>query len=155
MLFGKSNDTNRVLNIADKDMKLISESVLMDTLTPEELSQVCESVTVANSLVDDGIITEKSIMRMNAAKRLNRAFKTSVYTIARENADPLFGKLVTTWKMQRALECALAQKYSAEATRRTKLTIANMDTARARKSIGNSSVLATAIEKAKAQFNVR
>ena len=151
MLFNsvKSED---IFGMTKQDEQLITEAVLCDVLSKSELQELTETADVCNELKDLGVVTEKTIVRLDKKAKLSRAFKTAVFTIAREKKDPKFKKLLTVWKMERALEAYLMKKYQAEATKRAKIAVARLG--KGNKDTKNG-VVAKASKKAKADANVK
>jgi hypothetical protein len=151
MLFNsvKSED---IFGMTKQDEQLITEAVLCDVLSKSELQELTETADVCNELKDLGVVTEKTIVRLDKKAKLSRAFKTAVFTIAREKKDPKFKKLLTVWKMERALEAYLMKKYQAEATKRAKLAVARLG--KGNKDTKNG-VVAKASKKAKADAGVK
>ena len=140
-----------IFGMTQQDEQLITEAVLCDTLSNEELQELTETADVCDELKSLGVVTEKTIVRLDKKAKLSRAFKTAVFTIAREKKDPKFKKLLTVWKMERTLEAYLMKKYQAEGMKRAKLAVARMgkgnkDTKRA--------VVAKAVKNAKKLANV-
>ena len=140
-----------IFGMTQQDEQLITEAVLCDTLSNEELQELTETADVCDELKSLGVVTEKTIVRLDKKAKLSRAFKTAVFTIAREKKDPKFKKLLTVWKMERTLEAYLMKKYQAEGMKRAKLAVARMgkgnkDTKRA--------VVAKAVKNAKRLANV-
>lgn len=129
---------------------LVVESLIADNLSNEEISEMTESSEVCNDLVSMGIVTEKTIVRLDKKAKISRAYKTAVFTIAREKKDPKFKKLVTVWRMERALEAYLMKKYHAEAMKRAKVAVAKLNSTR---KDTKGRVIAKAVSKAKKQFN--
>ena len=129
---------------------LVVESLIADNLSNEEISEMTESSEVCNDLVSMGIVTEKTIVRLDKKAKISRAYKTAVFTIAREKKDPKFKKLVTVWRMERALEAYLMKKYHAEAMKRAKVAGAKLNSTR---KDTKGRVIAKAVSKAKKQFN--
>ena len=148
MLFGK-NTTSSIFNIPEDDGMLICEAMLAD-MPSEDIEELCESGDVCQELVNAGIVTERTIVRLDKQAKLSRAFKTAVFTVAREKKDPKYKKLVTCWKAERALEAYLMKKYKAEATKSAKAMIAKANTA---KRDTQSGVVAKAVAGAKKKFN--
>lgn len=150
MLFNKDYNTFDLLRISEEDAKLITESLILDNLSKEEVSELTESADVCNDLTSLGIVTEKTIVRLDKTAKISRAYKTAVFTIAREKKDRDFKRLVTIWRMERTLEAKLMKKYHAEALKRAKASVAKLNSA---KKDTKSGVVAKAVNKAKAQFN--
>ena len=150
MLLGKTN-FGETLGCSDKDAMLIFEAVLADTMTSEEMQSVVESAAETSFLVDNEIVLEKTIVRMDKKAKLQKALKTATFTIAREKNDPKFKKLLTIWRLERALEAYLLKKYHNEALRRAKASVQRAGKLSA--TAGNKSKKVTsAIDKAKSQF---
>ena len=125
MLFNtvKSED---IFGMTKQDEQLITEAVLRDVLSNDEIQELTETADVCEELKDLGVVTEKTIVRLDKKAKLSRAFKTAVFTIAREKKDPKFKKLLTVWKMERTLEAYLMKKYQAEGMKRAKLAVARL-----------------------------
>ena len=149
MLFSE-HKVSDVTGVSEEATQLVSEAALADTLTNEELEELTESADVCKDMVDNGIVMERSIVRLDKKAKISRAYKTAVFTIAREKKDPKFKKLLTVWKMERTLEAYLMKKYHAEAMKRAKLAVAKLGSGN--KDTKNK-VVGKAVAKAKAQFN--
>lgn len=149
MLFSEHRVSD-VTGVSEEATQLVSEAALADTLTNEELEELTESAEVCKDMVDNGIVMERSIVRLDKKAKISRAYKTAVFTIAREKKDPKFKKLLTVWKMERTLEAYLMKKYHAEAMKRAKLAVAKLGSGN--KDTKNK-VVGKAVAKAKAQFN--
>ena len=149
MLFSE-HKVSDVTGVSEEATQLVSEAALADTLTNEELKELTESAEVCKDMVDNGIVMERSIVRLDKKAKISRAYKTAVFTIAREKKDPKFKKLLTVWKMERTLEAYLMKKYHAEAMKRAKLAVAKLGSGN--KDTKNK-VVGKAVAKAKAQFN--
>ena len=149
MLFSE-HKVSDVTGVSEEATQLVSEAALADTLTNEELEELTESAEVCKDMVDNGIVMERSIVRLDKKAKISRAYKTAVFTIAREKKDPKFKKLLTVWKMERTLEAYLMKKYHTEAMKRAKLAVAKLGSGN--KDTKNK-VVGKAVAKAKAQFN--
>ena len=115
-----------IFGMTQQDEQLITESVLCDMLSNAEIKELTETADVCEELKSLGVVTEKTIVRLDKKAKLSRAFKTAVFTIAREKKDPKFKKLLTVWKMERTLEAFLMKKYQAEGMKRAKLAVARL-----------------------------
>jgi hypothetical protein len=96
--------------VAEHD-QLINEAILYQegvTLTEEE----------ALMLVDAGILSERTIVKMDKFANKNRDLKKAVLVIAREKNDPAFKKLVVVYKMKKKLIGILVKKYGSQAKAR-------------------------------------
>ena len=150
MLFNKSFSTADVLRISEEDTQLVAEAMLIDALSNEELHELTEAADVCNDLTSMGIVTEKTIVRLDKKAKISRAYKTAVFTVAREKKDRDFKRLVTIWRMERTLEAKLMKKYHAEAMKRAKVAVAKLNSGR---KDTKGRVIAKAVSKAKKQFN--
>ena len=137
--------------MTQQDEQLITESVLCDMLSNDELKELTETADVCEELKSLGVVTEKTIVRLDKKAKLSRAFKTAVFTIAREKKDPKFKKLLTVWRMERSLEAFLMKKYQAEGMKRAKLAVARLG--KGKKDTANG-VVAKASKSAKKAANV-
>ena len=125
---------------------LIVESAMLETLSVEDLDVFMESVDEQQNAQQEEVLVERSIVRLDKQAKLTQAQKTAVFTIAKEKNDPMMKKLITVWRIERALEEKLLRKYGNEGMRRAR---AAMDKA------GNSksSVVKKAADNVKKQFN--
>ena len=152
MLLGKNTDVTEGVVLSEKDAQLILESVLDALLTEDEVQGIIESASEAQYLVSNEIVMEKTIVRMDKKAKLQKALKTATFTIAREKKDQKFLKLLTIWRIERALEAYLLKKYHNEALRRAKAAVQRAGKISA--GTGNKSkAVSSAIDKAKSQFN--
>nr|DAJ68118.1 MAG TPA: hypothetical protein [Caudoviricetes sp.] len=124
------NDYGIVAEGMDSEISLestsaIAGSLLMEYCTPDEISAFLENSSEVELAQNEELLTEKTILKMDKVARLNRAYKTSIFQVAREKKDPLFKKLLTVWKMERFLEGKLEKKYGNEGRRRAKKVVAN------------------------------
>ena len=98
----------------------LAEAVFMNTLTPEELSELSENSVEMSRLVDEGLLSEKTIVKFDKKAKTERATQQAVLQIAREKKDRDFNKLIRVWKMRRALIEKLNKKYWSQAKARAK-----------------------------------
>ena len=149
MLFNETK-VQDVTGISEEATQLVAEAALIDNLSNAELEELVESAEVCKDLVSTGAVMERTIVRLDKKAKISRAYKTAVFTIAREKKDPKFKKLLTVWKMERTLEAYLMKKYHAEAMKRAKLAVAKLGSGN--KDTKNK-VVGKAVAKAKQQFN--
>jgi len=149
MLFNRTGnfDEGTDENISTEATNFIMEAFLKEEFTPEEMSMFLENQSEVDDAVNNNILMEKTIVRLDKKAKLSKATKMAVFTIAKEKNDPKFKKLLTVWKMERFLEAYLYKKYGNEAARRAKKAIANS----AKKS--NSELIKKAAERSKSAFN--
>ena len=149
MLFNKTS-LDEVMQISEESNAMIAEAMISDQLTKDEICELTSCAEACNELKDLGIVTEKTIVRLDKRAKLSRAFQTAVFTIAREKKDPLMKKLLTVWRMERTLEAKLMKKYHAEAMKRAKSSVAKLASA---KRDTKKAVIQKAVSSAKSQFN--
>lgn len=149
MLINRFSDIDS-LQFSEDDARLITEAAICDNLSKEEIMELTESHDVCNELVNMGVVTERTIVRLDKQAKITRAYKTAIFTIAREKKDPLFKKLVTTWRIERTLESKLMKKYHTEAMKRAKASVAKLGSG---KKDTKNKVVTKAVNAAKAQFN--
>jgi hypothetical protein len=148
MIFGKTGTpVSENDEITMESAALIMESVLLEHLTPDEISAFITDHNEVNAAYQDDVLLEKSIVRLDRAARLSQAQKIATFSIAKERNDPLFKKLVTVWRMERYLEAVLFKKYGSQAMRVARETVSKATSSR-------SSVVKRAASKAHSQLNM-
>jgi len=98
---------------------LISEAILQDELTEEELSEFLQSPEY-DEAVALGMLSEKTIVRFDKTAKLSRAESQAILAIAREKGDRDFKKLITIWKVRKHLLDKLTKKYRGQAASRVR-----------------------------------
>ena len=109
----------------------LAEAVFMNTLTPEELSELSENSVEMSRLVDEGLLSEKTIVKFDKKAKTERPTQQAVLQIAREKKDRDFNKLIRVWKMRRALIEKLNKKYWSQAKARAKKMVNKAKTSKA------------------------
>lgn len=146
----KKYEAKDCVGATDESTQIISEAILAEQLSRSELDELCEAADVCNDLVEQGIVQERTIVRLDKHAKLNRAFMAAVFQIAKEKNDPKFKKLLTIWNAERKLEKYLINKYQSAAMKRAKVAVANLGK---RKKDTTNRVVAKAVSGAKKQFN--
>ena len=146
----KKYEAKDCVGATDESTQIISEAILAEQLSRPELDELCESADVCNDLVEQGIVQERTIVRLDKHAKINRAFMAAVFQIAKEKNDPRFKKLLTIWRTERKLEKELISKYQSQAMKRAKVAVANLGK---RKKDTPNRVVAKAVSGAKKQFN--
>jgi len=149
MLYDKYTATE-CTGATDEAIQLISEAILCEQLTNEEIQELTESRDASKDLVEMGIVQERSIVRLDKKAKISRATMTAIFTIAKEKNDRDYKKLVTLWRLERVQEAKLRRKYYAMALKRAKISVANLG--KHKKDTPNE-VVAKAVKGAKKQFN--
>lgn len=102
---------------------MIIECALLDEFSNEEIETLTENTYDLGKAVNEDILVERSIVRLDKQAKKNKAFKMAVFQIAKEKNDRDFKKLMTIWKLERFLEGKLVKRYSAQAEQLAKKTL--------------------------------
>jgi len=150
MLFNKNGNLNQEEEVLSTEaVNYIMEAFVKEEFTPDEMSMFLENQTEIDDAINNNILMEKTIVRLDKKAKLSKARKMAVFTIAKEKNDPKFKKLLTVWKMERFLEDYLDKKYGNEASRRAKKVVSNS----AKSSSGT--MIKRAAERAKNTFETK
>lgn len=98
---------------------LISEAILADSMTEEELQEFAQSPEM-NEYIGMGVLNEKTIVRFDKTAKLSRAESQAILAIAREKGDRDFKKLITIWKIRKLLLGKIERKYRGQAQSRVR-----------------------------------
>lgn len=131
--------------VSDEAMAYIIEGAMAD-LSSEDITMFLESASEVSAAMDDNVLLEKTIIRLDKHAKLSKARKMAIFTVAKEKNDPNFKKLLKVWQMERYLEALLDKKYGNEGMRRARKSVA-----KAAKS--GSNMVKKAANKAKSMFN--
>lgn len=101
---------------------LIMTAALLESNTHDEIQAFLES-DESPLAIREGVLMEKTIVKLDKNAQVSQARKMAIFTIAKEKNDINFRKLVTIWRMERKLEGVLDKKYGPEATRRAKKAV--------------------------------
>ena len=102
---------------------MIIECAILDTFSTEEIESLTENTYDLGKAVNEDILVERSIVRLDKEAKKNKAFKVAVFQVAKEKGDRDFKKLLTIWKLERFLEGKLVKRYSAQAKQLAKETM--------------------------------
>lgn len=120
MLFDNNNGTMGGDAISTEAMSCIVGAAMCESLTADEIEDFVSDAKATTTAVTEGVLMEKTIVRLDKKARLQSYYKAAIFTIAKENNDRDFKKLLTIWKTERALEAKLEKKYKNEAMKRAK-----------------------------------
>lgn len=102
--------------MSKEDSALILEAVILDTLSSEEIVYTLENfMPDLNKAVDEELVQERSIVRLDKAAKISKATRTAEYNMAKKRNDPIFKSLLTIWKAERYLTDKLHQRYGMKA----------------------------------------
>lgn len=129
MIFDKDGLVINEYDSVTENTALIIECAILDTFSSEEIESLTENTYDLGKAVNEDILVERSIVRLDKEAKKNRAQKMAVFQIAKEKGDRDFKKLLTLWKLERFIEKKLEKRYSAqakqlakEALKKTKMT---------------------------------
>lgn len=94
---------------------LIIECAILDTFSSEEIENLTENTYDLGKAINEDILVERSIVRLDKEAKKNKAYKMAIFQIAKEKNDRDFKKLLTLWKLERFIEAKLEKRYSAQA----------------------------------------
>lgn len=126
MIFAKSAAEQQEFNndeISLESMALITEAAILEHASDADIDAFLNDGLETSAVEQEGILTERSIVRLDKKAKLSQMQKVAVFTIAKEKNDPLMKKLVTVWRLERSLEEKLLRKYGNEGARRAKVSM--------------------------------
>ena len=108
------------------DEAVIAAAFLQDLASGAEISELASSYEAMNDISDMmGIAMERTIVRLDKNARFKYLRKANTLNLARKDMHPKFKKLLTVWKMERALEGELDRIYRNKATQLARQQIKN------------------------------
>ena len=120
MIFDKNG---LVINEYDNETEttaLIIECAILDTFSSEEIESLTENTYDLGKAINEDILVERSIVRLDKEAKKNRAYKMAIFQVAKEKGDRDFKKLLTLWKLERFIEQKLERRYFAQAKQKAK-----------------------------------
>lgn len=148
MIFGKNGFVSEENESTVEESSLILEAAIMDTFSNEEIEEALENTHDIDIAVNQGIVMEKTIVRLDKKAKQNKAEKMAIFTLAKERKDPDFKKLLNVWRIERFLEAKLEKKFGAKAKTKAREVMRNA-------SKSKSKMIKTATAKAKKMVNVK
>ena len=112
------DDKGLEINEYDNDAEvssLIIECAILDAFSNEEIESVTENTYDLGKAVNEDILVERSIVRLDKEAKKSRAYKMAIFQVAKERKDKDFKKLITLWKLERFIEDKLEKRYAAQA----------------------------------------
>lgn len=110
--------------ISEEGLRTIAEAVVVDAALNEGLSSLEEGV---EELVAEGVLHEKTVIRLDKEAKYNQALKITVLQMAKESNDPDFKKFVVVKKLEKKLEDKLMKKYASRANKIAKAAAQKWD----------------------------
>ena len=99
---------------------MIIECALLDEFSNEEIETLTENTYDLGKAINEDILVERSIVRLDKEAKKNRAYKMAIFQVAKEKGDRDFKKLLTLWKLERFIEQKLEKRYFAQAKQKAK-----------------------------------
>jgi hypothetical protein len=115
MIFDKDG---LVINEYDNETEvsaLLIECAILDTFSSEEIESLTENTYDLGKAINEDVLVERSIVRLDKEAKKNKAYKMAIFQVAKEKKDRDFKKLLTLWKLERFIEAKLEKRYSAQA----------------------------------------
>ena len=112
------DDNGLIINEFDNETEvnaLIIECAILDTFSNEEIESLTENTYDLGKAINEDILVERSIVRLDKEAKKNKAYKMAIFQIAKEKNDRDFRKLLTLWKLERFIEAKLEKRYGAQA----------------------------------------
>ena len=117
------DDNGLIINEFDNETEvnaLLVECAILDTFSNEEIESLTENTYDLGKAINEDILVERSIVRLDKAAKMNKAYKMAIFQIAKEKGDRDFKKLLTLWKLERFIEKKLEKRYAAQANQLAK-----------------------------------
>ena len=112
------DDNGLIINEFDNETEvnaLLVECAILDTFSNEEIEALTENTYDLGKAINEDILVERSIVRLDKEAKKNKAYKMAIFQIAKEKGDRDFKKLLTLWKLERFIEAKLEKRYAAQA----------------------------------------
>jgi hypothetical protein len=112
------DDNGLIINEFDNETEvnaLLVECAILDTFSNEEIEALTENTYDLGKAINEDILVERSIVRLDKEAKKNKAYKMAIFQVAKEKNDRDFRKLLTLWKLERFIEAKLEKRYGAQA----------------------------------------
>ena len=112
------DDNGLIINEFDNETEvnaLLVECAILDTFSNEEIEALTENTYDLGKAINEDILVERSIVRLDKEAKKNKAYKMAIFQVAKEKKDRDFRKLLTLWKLERFIEAKLEKRYGAQA----------------------------------------
>ena len=146
-----SGSGNAAPLVDTNDSKLIMGAALYEAWGAEDCEAICAESSYVKELLENEVVTERTIVKLDKKAKLKGAQRTAVYSIARKRKDSDFKKLLTLWRLEAKLDKKLWKKYQNEALKVAKNQLRNRALPQAQAK--HSPAVKNAIAKAKKQLN--
>lgn len=120
-----TNNYNESASINEelKNPNELLEAYIADELkfAPEEALKEFVNSPEAEAMIEAGIITRKTLVRLSKNDDLSRRTTMAAFQLAKEADDPLWNQLVKNRVRERELIAKITQKYSSRATKAARI----------------------------------
>ena len=111
---------NNIIDEEFKDPSILEEVMIADEVSrlPEDkIKEFCEAGGVGETLVQEGKLIKKSLVRLRKQDDLTRRTKMGALLLAKEKNDPLYAKLVKNRLQKKELVSKIMKKYGTKGQR--------------------------------------
>ena len=105
--------------VADSLDVVATPLLLAQEFSVDELEDFTES-TDCDIAMEEGYITEKTIVKLDKKAKLAKAYEVALFKIARQHNDKDYIRLEMVWRMERELKARLRAKYHIPAMKEAK-----------------------------------
>ena len=105
----ESYDDSNITIFDEKLDQIVNEAILLD-MCGDALNE-----SDIYDLVEEGLLSEKSIVKIDKYGKRNLAIKKAALALAEDNNDPLYKKLSKVYKQKKQLVDAIMKKYGVRA----------------------------------------
>lgn len=116
-MFSTGIITESIENIFSDPNAIISQMIEMEVsqLPQEKIEEFCAPGGVGETLVAEGKLSKKTIVRLSKKDDLSKRKKMAALNLAKQNGDPLWDKLALNRVKERELIAKIMAKYGNKA----------------------------------------
>lgn len=118
MIFDSNNSSllgGDIIEESFNDPNVLIEALIVDEvsqLPDEKIQEFCQPGGVGETLVQEGKLKKKTLVRLSKKDDLTRRTKMAALALAKENNDPLYKKLVINRAKKKELVDKIMKKYA-------------------------------------------
>lgn len=116
-MFSTGIITESIENVFSDPNAIISQMIEMEVsqLPQEKIEEFCAPGGVGETLVTEGKLSKKTIVRLSKKDDLSKRKKMAALNLAKQNGDPLWDKLAMNRVKERELIAKIMAKYGNKA----------------------------------------
>lgn len=116
-MFSTGMITESIENVFSDPNAIISQMIEMEVsqLPQEKIEEFCAPGGVGETLVAEGKLSKKTIVRLSKKDDLSKRKKMAALNLAKQNGDPLWDKLALNRVKERELIAKIMTKYGNKA----------------------------------------